>query len=74
MASDSDKSLSNHNLDGSLKSNKKQNSSGNIGDSGDKNILGQQQSLVKVGRHLSLPFDSAATNGDISKCISETNN
>ncbi|XP_039746550.1 phosphatase and actin regulator 4B isoform X3 [Pararge aegeria] len=67
MASDSDKSLSNHNLDGSLKSNKKQNSSGNIGDSGDKNILGQQQSLVKVGRHLSLPFDSAATNGDITK-------
>ncbi|XP_045785120.1 phosphatase and actin regulator 4 isoform X6 [Maniola jurtina] len=30
MASDSDKSLSNHNLDGSLKGNKKQNSSGNI--------------------------------------------
>lgn len=34
MASDSDKSLSNHNLDGSLKSVKKQNSSGNIGKSG----------------------------------------
>nr|XP_034839672.1 phosphatase and actin regulator 4 isoform X4 [Maniola hyperantus] len=67
MASDSDKSLSNHNLDGSLKGNKKQNSSGNIGDSGEKLILGTQQSLAKGARHLSIPFDSAATNGDITK-------
>ncbi|XP_052737537.1 phosphatase and actin regulator 4B isoform X2 [Bicyclus anynana] len=67
MASDSDKSSSNHNLDGSLKSNKKQNSSGNIGDSGEKLILGSQQSLAKGARHLSIPFDSAATNGDLTK-------
>lgn len=31
MASDSDKSSSNQNLDGSLKNNKKQGNSGNIG-------------------------------------------
>ncbi|XP_049867170.1 phosphatase and actin regulator 1 isoform X2 [Pectinophora gossypiella] len=66
MASDSDKSSSNHNLDGSLKSNKKQGNSGNTGESGDKghNLV---HSVGKGGRHLSIPFDSSTTNGDLTK-------
>ncbi|XP_053625317.1 phosphatase and actin regulator 1 isoform X4 [Plodia interpunctella] len=63
MASDSDKSSSNHNLDGSLKSNKKQSNSGSIGDCAEKTNLG----IGKGGRHLSIPFDSTTANGDLTK-------
>ncbi|XP_047528250.1 phosphatase and actin regulator 4 isoform X2 [Vanessa atalanta] len=68
MASDNEKSLNNYNnSDGSLKSNKKKNNGGYTGDSGDKLNLGAQHSIGKGGRHLSVPFDSAAANGDIIK-------
>ncbi|XP_072944223.1 phosphatase and actin regulator 3 isoform X2 [Epargyreus clarus] len=66
MASDNDKSSSNHNLDGSLKSNKKLSNPGNIGDNGEKINLGLQ-GLGKGGRHLSIPLDSSLPNGDLSK-------
>ncbi|XP_045533784.1 phosphatase and actin regulator 1 isoform X4 [Papilio machaon] len=66
MASDNDKSSGNQNSDGSLKSNKKLDSSGNIGQTEDKGIQGVQ-AVGKGGRHLSLPIESSATNGDLSK-------
>ncbi|KAJ8725583.1 hypothetical protein PYW08_003766 [Mythimna loreyi] len=66
MASDNDKSSNNHNLDGSLKSNKKLANSANIGENEDKSNLGVQP-VGKGGRHLSIPFNSATTNGDISE-------
>ncbi|XP_063378032.1 phosphatase and actin regulator 3 isoform X3 [Cydia fagiglandana] len=66
MASDSDKSSNNLDLDGYLKNNKKQGSGGNIGDSGDKTNLGIPP-VGKGGRHLSIPFDSATANGDLTK-------
>ncbi|XP_068630049.1 phosphatase and actin regulator 3 isoform X3 [Battus philenor] len=66
MASDNDKSSSNQNSDGSLKSNKKLDSSGNIGETEDKQIVGVQ-ACGTGGRHLSLPIESSATNGDLSK-------
>ncbi|XP_073944106.1 phosphatase and actin regulator 2 isoform X3 [Choristoneura fumiferana] len=66
MASDSDKSSNNHDLDGYLKNNKKQGSGGNTGESGDKTNLGVPP-VGKGGRHLSIPFDSATANGDLTK-------
>ncbi|CAH0701869.1 unnamed protein product [Spodoptera exigua] len=66
MASDNDKSSNNHNLDGSLKSNKKLTNSGSIGDIEDKSNLGVHP-VGKGGRHLSIPFDSATANGDLTK-------
>ncbi|XP_013182195.1 PREDICTED: phosphatase and actin regulator 4B isoform X2 [Papilio xuthus] len=66
MASDNDKSSGNQNSDGSLKSNKKLDSSGNIGQTEDKPIQGVQ-AVGKGGRHLSLPIETSATNGDLSK-------
>ncbi|XP_047021418.1 phosphatase and actin regulator 4B isoform X2 [Helicoverpa armigera] len=66
MASDNDKSSNNHNLDGSLKSNKKLANTGSIGDNEDKSNLGVHP-VGKGGRHLSIPFDSATANGDITK-------
>ncbi|KPJ01824.1 hypothetical protein RR46_06120 [Papilio xuthus] len=64
MASDNDKSSGNQNSDGSLKSNKKLDSSGNIGQTEDKPIQGVQ-AVGKGGRHLSLPIETSATNGDL---------
>ncbi|XP_075969480.1 phosphatase and actin regulator 2 isoform X3 [Anticarsia gemmatalis] len=66
MASDNDKSSNNHNLDGSLKSNKKPINSGGIGENEEKSNLGVHP-VGKGGRHLSIPFDTATTNGDITK-------
>ncbi|XP_035436857.1 phosphatase and actin regulator 4 isoform X2 [Spodoptera frugiperda] len=66
MASDNDKSSNNHNLDGSLKSNKKLTNSGSIGDIEDKSNLGVPP-VGKGGRHLSIPFDTATANGDLTK-------
>ncbi|XP_038215975.1 phosphatase and actin regulator 4 isoform X3 [Zerene cesonia] len=63
MASDNDKTSVNHNLDGSLKSNKKQGSGLYKGD-GEKT---NSQPVGKGGRHLSVPFDSSTANGDITK-------
>ncbi|CAG4909485.1 unnamed protein product [Colias eurytheme] len=63
MASDNDKTSVNHNLDGSLKSNKKQGTAIYKGD-GEKTNL---QPVGKGGRHLSVPFDSSTANGDISE-------
>ncbi|CAH2074112.1 unnamed protein product, partial [Iphiclides podalirius] len=64
MASDSDKTSGNQNSDGFLKSNKKQESSGNLGNTGDKGMY-EAQTLGKGGRHLSLPIETATTNGDL---------
>ncbi|XP_026742486.1 phosphatase and actin regulator 1 isoform X3 [Trichoplusia ni] len=66
MASDNDKSSNNHNLEGSLKSNKKPVNSGSTGENEDKPNLGVLP-VGKGGRHLSIPFDSATANGDITK-------
>ncbi|XP_030024331.1 phosphatase and actin regulator 4B isoform X3 [Manduca sexta] len=66
MASDSDKSSDNQNLDGSLKSNKKQAHSENTGEAEENINLGVPP-IGKSGRHLSIPFDSTAANGDMTK-------
>ncbi|XP_028160823.1 phosphatase and actin regulator 4A isoform X4 [Ostrinia furnacalis] len=65
MASDSDKSSSNHNLDGSLRNTKNQGTTGNIGESGEKTNLGVFP-VGKGGRHLSVPFDTSTANGDLT--------
>ncbi|XP_063821692.1 phosphatase and actin regulator 4 [Ostrinia nubilalis] len=65
MASDSDKSSSNHNLDGSLRNTKNQGTTGNIGESGEKTNLGVFP-VGKGGRHLSVPFDTSTANGELT--------
>ncbi|CAB3236441.1 unnamed protein product [Arctia plantaginis] len=67
MASDNDKSSNNHNLDSSVKSTKIPINSGSNGENEEKNVGVHR--LGKGGRHLSIPFDSATTNGDIISCI-----
>ncbi|XP_047510043.1 phosphatase and actin regulator 4 isoform X3 [Pieris napi] len=63
MASDNDKTSVTHNLDGSLKSNKKQGTTAVLKGEGEKIVLPQ---IGKGGRHLSIPFDST-TNGELTK-------
>ncbi|CAG9783676.1 unnamed protein product [Diatraea saccharalis] len=66
MASDNDKSCTNHNSDGSLKPNKNHGNIANIGETGEKTNLGAFP-VGKGGRHLSVPFDSTTANGDLTK-------
>ncbi|XP_028031885.1 phosphatase and actin regulator 4B isoform X3 [Bombyx mandarina] len=64
MASDNDKS-SDYNFDGSLKNINKKGNNDNFDEDEEKAF--KTAPVGKGGRHLSIPFDSTMTNGDLAK-------